>query len=150
MGRNHSPDLDELETAQAQLESQLPPIAVRLQQIQNRLNSIAEQLSTNALDKFQQRIRLMVEDFNSCTKIVRAKRKALEERFADQTHLNQQLEDLEFWCDETEALVVSTFHPKGNYFLYFWLKLNLKFAKFMLTKMFQYLKFFKKLLYFGC
>uniref|UniRef100_A0A915LN16 Dystrophin n=1 Tax=Meloidogyne javanica TaxID=6303 RepID=A0A915LN16_MELJA len=103
--RDPSPDLDELEAAQAQLENYLPPIAVRLQQIQNRLNVLSEHLSAAAHNKFQQKLRLLVEDFNERTKEVRIKRDQLEIRLADQTHLKQLLDDLEFWCDESEAIL---------------------------------------------
>ncbi|CAK5089036.1 unnamed protein product [Meloidogyne enterolobii] len=103
--RDSSPDLDELEAAQAQLENYLPPIAVRLQQIQNRLNVLSEHLSAAAHNKFQQKLRLLVEDFNERTKEVRIKRDQLEIRLADQTHLKQLLDDLEFWCDESEAIL---------------------------------------------
>jgi len=95
-----------LEAAQAQLENYLPPIAVRLQQIQNRLNVLSEHLSAAAHNKFQQKLRLLVEDFNERTKEVRIKRDQLEIRLADQTHLKQLLDDLEFWCDESEAILV--------------------------------------------
>ncbi|KAI3422321.1 hypothetical protein GPALN_012844 [Globodera pallida] len=103
--RNESPDLDELEAMQTALENRVPPIAFRLQQIQNRLNAIAEYISTSARDRYQQRIQLFVDDFNEYAKLVKAKKRAMEERLADQTRITGQLEELEFWCDETEALV---------------------------------------------
>uniref|UniRef100_A0A183C715 Calponin-homology (CH) domain-containing protein n=1 Tax=Globodera pallida TaxID=36090 RepID=A0A183C715_GLOPA len=103
--RNESPDLDELEAMQTALENRVPPIAFRLQQIQNRLNAIAEYISTSARDRYQQRIQLFVDDFNEYAKLVKAKKRAMEERLADQTRISGQLEELEFWCDETEALV---------------------------------------------
>ncbi|KAL3082936.1 hypothetical protein niasHS_010738 [Heterodera schachtii] len=103
--RNESPDLDELEAVQMALENRVPPVAFRLQQIQNRLNAISSQLSTSARDRYQQRIQLFVNDFNECAKMVKAKKRAMEERLADQTRISGQMEELEFWCDETEALV---------------------------------------------
>ncbi|KAI1731516.1 calponin homology (CH) domain-containing protein [Ditylenchus destructor] len=107
-GRNHSPDLDELEASQLELEDQLPPLAVHLQQCANRLESCINQLSTGAKDKFQTRLQQMNMDFNEYSSEVRQRRQNLEERLADQTHLNNQLEMLEFWCDETEANLTGT------------------------------------------
>lgn len=90
----------------------MPPVAFRLQQIQNRLNAVAAQLSTAARDQYQERIQMLVEEFNKCAQMVKAKKRAMEARMADQTRINGQMEELEFWCDETEALVVSEQFPE--------------------------------------
>uniref|UniRef100_A0A915DTQ2 Dystrophin n=1 Tax=Ditylenchus dipsaci TaxID=166011 RepID=A0A915DTQ2_9BILA len=102
-GRNRSPDLDELEASQLELEDQLPPLAVNLQQCSNRLANCIDQLSTATKDRLQSKLQQMTLDFNEYSKEIRERRKHLEERLADQTHLLNQLEMLEFWCDETEA-----------------------------------------------
>lgn len=104
--RNASPDIDELEATQLNIEDELPSIAVQLQQCTNRFNAIAEKLSSSTYEEFCRRIEQCNVDFNEHSTKIRERRKKLEERLTDQTHLNNQLEMLEFWCDETEAGIV--------------------------------------------
>lgn len=108
MERNKSPDLDELESSQLDLEDLLPPLAVHLQQCLNRFeNQIKSFLSTKFKEEINERLNQMNLDFNEYSQQIRQRRKHLEERLADQTHLNNQLDMLEFWCDETEANIVN-------------------------------------------
>lgn len=104
--RNGSPDLDELEATQLNLEDELPPIAVQLQQCTNRFDAISEKLSSGTCENFCKRIEQCNIDFIAYSTKIRERRKHLEERLTDQTHLNNQLEMIEFWCDETEAGIV--------------------------------------------
>lgn len=99
-------DIDELEALQLNLEEELPSIAVQLLQCTNRFNAINEKLSSGTNEEFSKRIEQANIDFNEHLTKIRKRRKHLEERLTNQTHLNSQLETLEFWCDETEAGIV--------------------------------------------
>lgn len=106
-GRERSPDIDELEATQLQMEDRLPPTAVHVQMCENRLQLMKEGMSTAQRERFETRLHHMAEDFSKYGSAIRDRRRHLEERLADQTHLNNHLELLEFWCDETEANIVS-------------------------------------------
>ena len=84
----------------------MPAIAARLQQCQNRLDTISEHLSAAVLDSFQKRLWQVTLDFNEYTRLIREQRQRLEEKLADQSQLNRQIESIEFWCDETESIAV--------------------------------------------
>lgn len=114
-GRERSPDIDELEATQLQMEDRLPPTAVHVQMCENRLQQMSDGMSTAQRERFEARLQQTAEDLAKYGSAVRDRRRHLEERLADQTHLNNHLELLEFWCDETEANIVSILRVVVNF-----------------------------------
>src|SRR4051794_1727763 len=85
------------------MENLLPPTAVHLQQCSNRLANMSGHLATVERELLQQRLVDMENDFKIYGNEVRERRRTLEERLSDQNYLNNQLDLLEFWCDEAET-----------------------------------------------
>jgi hypothetical protein len=102
-GRIRSPELDEIEGSQLEMENLLPPTAALLQQCSNRLANISEHLATAESEILQQRLADMENDFRIYSNDVRERRKTLEDRLSEQNYLTNQLDLLEFWCDEAEV-----------------------------------------------
>lgn len=101
--KSKSPELEELEGSQLEVENLLPPTAAHLQQCSNRLESMNEHMATAESEILQQRLSEMENDFRVYSNEVRERRKTLEDRLSEQNYLTNQLDLLEFWCDETEA-----------------------------------------------
>lgn len=71
-------DVEEQEASQLRLEDQLPRIAMRLQQCQNRLENIAPRLSSMASETLQKRLQQIALDFSEYTGLIRDQRQKLE------------------------------------------------------------------------
>jgi hypothetical protein len=102
-GRTRSPEVEELEGSQLEVENLLPPTAAHLQQCSNRLSNMSANLATAENEILQQRLTDMENDFRLYSNDVRERRKTLEDRLSEQNYLNNQLDLLEFWCDEAEV-----------------------------------------------
>jgi phosphoglycerate-specific signal transduction histidine kinase len=101
--QGRSPELEELGGSQLELENLLPPTAAHLQQCSNRLSNMSDNLATAENEILQQRLTDMENDFRLYNNDVRERRKTLEDRLSEQNYLNNQLDLLEFWCDEAEV-----------------------------------------------
>jgi chromosome segregation ATPase len=102
-GRTRSPELEELEGTQLEMENLLPTTAAHIQQCSNRLANMSDNLATAENEILQQRLTDMENDFRVYSNRVRENRKTLEDRLTEQNYLTNQLDLLEFWCDETQA-----------------------------------------------
>lgn len=101
-GRTRSPELEELEGFQLEMENLLSPTAAHIQQCSNRLANMSDHLATAENELLKKRLTDMENDFQLYGKDVRERRKTLEDRLSEQNHLTNQLDLLEFWCDEAE------------------------------------------------
>ncbi|TKR92162.1 hypothetical protein L596_006870 [Steinernema carpocapsae] len=109
-GRNRSPDLEELESEQIAVEDLLPRAAVHLNQCETKLQPLVGELSMAEKAHFQERLEAMTRDFKVVENAVKERRARLEERCADQSQLLNQIDILEFWCEETEADIQTVAH----------------------------------------
>uniref|UniRef100_A0A915ACG1 Dystrophin n=1 Tax=Parascaris univalens TaxID=6257 RepID=A0A915ACG1_PARUN len=102
-GRNKSPDIDELESLSLSFEDSLQRALAQIQHTSLKAEPIITQMDDEHADVLRERLRDIGERWKRCEDAVRDKRRRLDERLADQSELTNQIELLEFWCDEAEA-----------------------------------------------
>uniref|UniRef100_F1KPP3 Dystrophin-1 n=1 Tax=Ascaris suum TaxID=6253 RepID=F1KPP3_ASCSU len=102
-GRNKSPDVDELESLSLSFEDSLQRALAQIQHTSLKAEPIITQMDDEHADVLRERLRDIGERWKRCEDAVRDKRRRLDERLADQSELTNQIELLEFWCDEAEA-----------------------------------------------
>lgn len=110
-GRNKSPDLEELESLAVSLEDRLQRALAQIQLTSLKAEPILSQLGDEQANTLREKLRNMGEWWKRCEDTVQKKRRRLDERLADQSELTNEIELLEFWCDETETECAVSVNP---------------------------------------
>ncbi|EFO24688.2 utrophin [Loa loa] len=108
--RKKSPELEELEHFALSLEDRLQRALAQIQHTSLKAEPILTEIDEEEANQLRDRLRCAGEQWKQYENLIREKRRQLDERFADESELNNEMELLQFWCDETEtecAIVIS-------------------------------------------
>ncbi|KAM3720398.1 Dystrophin-1 [Dirofilaria immitis] len=109
--RNKSPELEELEYLALSLEDRLQRALAQIQHTSLKAEPILTQISEKEASVLRDRLRSIGEKWKQYENLVREKKHRLDERFTDESELNNEMELLQFWCDETETECAIIINP---------------------------------------
>uniref|UniRef100_A0A915Q5I9 RNA helicase n=1 Tax=Setaria digitata TaxID=48799 RepID=A0A915Q5I9_9BILA len=109
--RNKSPELEELEILALSLEDRLQRALAQIQHTSLKAEPLLTQVDEQEATQLRDRLRSIGEKWKCYEDLVREKRRRLDERFADESELNNEVELLQFWCDEVETECVTIVSP---------------------------------------
>uniref|UniRef100_A0A1I8EJT8 Calponin-homology (CH) domain-containing protein n=1 Tax=Wuchereria bancrofti TaxID=6293 RepID=A0A1I8EJT8_WUCBA len=101
--REKSPELEELEHFAFSLEDRLQRALAQIQHTSLKAEPILTHINEEEANQLRDRLRRIGEQWKEYENLIREKRRRLDERFADESELNNEMDLLQFWCDETEA-----------------------------------------------
>ncbi|KAL3998482.1 EF hand family protein [Acanthocheilonema viteae] len=101
--RKKSPELEEMERVALSLEDHLQRALAQIQHTSLKAEPLLTQIDEGEAAQLRDRLRNIGEQWKEYENIVREKRRRFDEHFADESELNNEMELLQFWCDETEA-----------------------------------------------
>ncbi|VDM94680.1 unnamed protein product [Onchocerca ochengi] len=101
--RNKSPELEELKHLALSLEDRLQRALAQIQHTSLKAEPILTQIDEKEANQLRDRLQSIGERWKEYENIIREKRLRLDERSADESELNNEVELLQFWCDETET-----------------------------------------------
>ncbi|VDO20139.1 unnamed protein product [Brugia timori] len=108
--REKSPELEELEHFAFSLEDRLQRVLAQIQHTSLKAEPILTHVNEEEASQLRDRLQRIGEQWKEYENLIREKRRRLDERFADESELNNEVELLQFWCDETEtecAIIIS-------------------------------------------
>ncbi|VDK42470.1 unnamed protein product [Gongylonema pulchrum] len=95
--RDRSPELEELESIALSLEDRLQRALAQIQHTSLTAEPILTQIGEQEADQLRERLRSIGEQWKQYEDRVREKKRRLDERFADESELNNEIELLQFW-----------------------------------------------------
>uniref|UniRef100_A0A0R3S4A6 Spectrin repeat-containing domain protein n=1 Tax=Elaeophora elaphi TaxID=1147741 RepID=A0A0R3S4A6_9BILA len=95
--RKKSPELEELERFALSLEDHLQRALAQIQHTSLKAEPVLTQMDEEKASQLRGRLRNIGEQWKEYENIIREKRRRLDERFADQSELNNEIELLQFW-----------------------------------------------------
>ncbi|VDM97496.1 unnamed protein product [Thelazia callipaeda] len=109
--RKKSPELEELQSLTISIEDRLQRALAQIQYTSLKAEPILTQIDEKEADEIRDRLRNIGEQWKQYEDMIREKRRRLDERFADESELNDEMELLQFWCDEAETECAFAVNP---------------------------------------
>uniref|UniRef100_A0A914XNP1 WW domain-containing protein n=1 Tax=Plectus sambesii TaxID=2011161 RepID=A0A914XNP1_9BILA len=115
--RNKSPDLEEMERTQLDMEAKCTERLDLLKQCRSEAVEIVPSLSAPEATMVQDKIDSLARRWQLINLQMTERRQRLEQKQADDSDLREEVELLQFWCDEVESDLLTTVDPSNRILL---------------------------------